>query len=181
MSAAPVFFSSKETSRISHVSLRQLQWWDETGILSPQRVQNKRKYQAEEVFTAMLVRELLERKFSTYTARKVLKELKRRRPNGLPKNGWLLTNGERLELLEHGDVVLSFLEQRRSPLFVLISLGGLAQALAQGQARLRRFAQIDSRLAARVNPATVEPERCAIRAAKPPQRMSFAEWSEKRA
>ena len=38
-------FSSLEVSRLTGVSLRQLQWWDEQGVVSPVQRGHRRLYQ----------------------------------------------------------------------------------------------------------------------------------------
>lgn len=45
----PDMYGKSETAREAHVTLRQLQWWDERGILSPVQMLHKRLYTKEQV------------------------------------------------------------------------------------------------------------------------------------
>ena len=123
-------FTSQEVCRLALVTMRQLQWWDDRGILCPER-DGRRLYSPHEACIAMLYQELHERGLLLHAFRRVVKEIRRQRAV-LPDKSrrWLLTDGARVVFLEHEDVVLRFLEQRRNPAFVLIPLVPLAARLA---------------------------------------------------
>jgi DNA-binding transcriptional MerR regulator len=130
-------YTSAEVARIAAVTLRQLQWWHEHGVLSAVQVGHKRVYAVQELFAALLFRELRARGFSLEDVRRIQKHLRQQRIV-LPSEShrWLLTNGERVVLLEHADVVLAFLEQRRSPVYRLISLDALEKRMQQESEKL---------------------------------------------
>lgn len=62
------FFTSEETARLADCSLRQLQWWDEKGIICPDCVRsrpggpfNTRSYTFEQVLRASVLQDLRRR------------------------------------------------------------------------------------------------------------------------
>ena len=57
-SVMPDTFSSLEVSKMTGVSLRQLQWWDEQGVVSPMQRGHRRMYQLHEVVEVSLITEL---------------------------------------------------------------------------------------------------------------------------
>jgi DNA-binding transcriptional MerR regulator len=133
-------YSTKQVREmIPAVSARQLQWWDETGVLSPLQRGHSRQYTAEDLFGVLLIEELKGRGFTLWQIRKVRKQLARQQFT-LPteRHRWLLTNGQLAVLLAHPDVVIAFLEQRRNPAYVLVSLEALAKKLEYGRAKVAR-------------------------------------------
>jgi DNA-binding transcriptional MerR regulator len=123
-------YTTAQVKRIACVTVRQLQWWDEAGLLSPIQCDHQRLYEPRQAFQAMLFRELRERGFSLADVRDIW-QAARRQGFQLPDEtrSWMLTDGKRVVFLSHPDVVLAFLEQRRNPVFVLISLAALAQRM----------------------------------------------------
>ena len=124
-------YTAQEVCRLGLVTHRQLQWWDEQGIISPDQSTGKRLYTPHELYGVMLYRELYERGFSLAAFRQVWRAIDRQAvelPD--PSKRWLLTDGERVVFMCHSEVVLAFLEQRRSPAFVLVPLAPLNRKLA---------------------------------------------------
>src|SRR5260370_16959849 len=70
-------FTSSDVSRIAEVSLRQLQWWDERKVVSPQHEGHKRVYRPEEVIEITVIAELRRKGFSLQKIRRVLRFLQR--------------------------------------------------------------------------------------------------------
>lgn len=132
--AAPMF-SSREVAHYSAIPLRQLQRWDETHLISVRQVGHKRQYSEQDFFRVLLARELQARGFSVQAIRTIWNGI--RASKGVVNPRWLLTNGERTVLLEHSDVVLAFLEQRRSPRFVLISLDAIKKRIEEVKGKVQ--------------------------------------------
>lgn len=132
-------YTAAEVRRLVPVSARQLQWWDEAGIVKPAHQHHRRLYRPAELLDVLLIHELKMRGFSLQQIRGVRKAL-RKQGFELPgeRQRWLLTNGERVVLLAHPDVVIAFLEQRRSPAYVLLSLEALARKVEEGRVRFRK-------------------------------------------
>src|SRR5947207_15927548 len=70
-------YTSNEVSKISGVSLRQLQWWDERKVVSPRQDGHKRVYMPQEVIEISVIAELRRKGFSLQKIRRVLKYLQR--------------------------------------------------------------------------------------------------------
>jgi len=121
-------YTTAEVVRITTLTPRQLQWWDETHLLRPHQENHKRLYTRAEAFTLLLYRELRARCFTLSEVRQMQRQLRQHTPL-MSAARWLLTDGSRVVLLNEGSVVLTFLEQRRIPAFHLISLDALAQKL----------------------------------------------------
>lgn len=134
-------YTTTQVARIATVTLRQLQWWDEQGIVCPPMEGHRRLYDPSQVFAALLFRELRTRGFSLQATRRVWAQMQKRNfvlPN--EQHRWLLTNGERVVLLAEQSTVLAFLEQRRSPAYSVIALEPLLAKMqsAPDVPRLRR-------------------------------------------
>src|SRR5574341_2246978 len=110
-------FSSSEVARLAHVSLRQLQWWDEKHVVSPRHQGHKRLYVPEEVLEITVIAELRRKGFSLQKLRRVLRFLARdmgRRLSDVLNNDselHLLTDGKSIYLEERNERVRS--EERR--------------------------------------------------------------------
>ena len=72
-------FTTNEVSHLARVSLRQLQWWDETRLIRPdgKRRASYRRYTHDDVFRTLLVAELRQRRLSLQRVRNILKALSR--------------------------------------------------------------------------------------------------------
>ena len=76
-SPAPQAFSSSDVARIARISLRQLQWWDERKVVSPEHRGHRRVYGPEEVIEISVIAELRRKGFSLQKIRRVLRYLQR--------------------------------------------------------------------------------------------------------
>lgn len=131
-----VGYTTAQVLRLVPVSARQLQWWDEQQIVSPPHQGHSRMYGPVELFGVLLIHELRMRGFTLRQIRNVRRGLvKQQLQIPTDQQRWLLTDGTRVVLLEHPDVVIAFLEQRRSPAFVLISLAALVKKVEEGRDR----------------------------------------------
>ena len=65
-------FSSKEVMALIGITARQLQWWDERGIVAPKRQGHRRIYSWDEVVTLAVICQLRRRGFSLQRMRKVI-------------------------------------------------------------------------------------------------------------
>jgi DNA-binding transcriptional MerR regulator len=130
--ALPEHYSTAQVARIACVTERQLQWWDEQGILSPIQVAHQRLYTPRQLFAALLFRELRERGFTLRIVARVWRSVERQNLE-LPDltRGWLVTNGASVKLLGERETVLAFLEQRRTPIYALVSLDALAARMSE--------------------------------------------------
>ena len=111
-----------EVSKITGVSLRQLQWWDEQGVVSPAQRGHRRLYQMHEVVEVALITELRHKGISLQKIRKVLAFLNKELGSGLVEAAQdggevhLLTDGENLYLESNHHTIVDILKNARQPL-----------------------------------------------------------------
>lgn len=104
------------------VSLRQLQWWDEQGAVSPVQRGHRRMYQMHEVVEVALITELRLKGISLQKIRKVLSFLKDELGGGLVEASQdggevhLLTDGENLYLESNHRTIVDILKNAKQPL-----------------------------------------------------------------
>ena len=67
----PQTFTSRAVVELTGISLRQLQWWDERGIVVPARDGHKRIYSLDDLAEVAVICELRERGFSLQKMRRV--------------------------------------------------------------------------------------------------------------
>ena len=70
-------FTSRAVVELTGISPRQLQWWDERGIVVPARDGHKRVYSFDDLAEVAVICELRERGFSLQKIRRVLRFLRR--------------------------------------------------------------------------------------------------------
>lgn len=124
-SGSPVVHSSADVSRLTGVSLRQLQWWDEQRVVSPRHEGHKRVYSVEEVLEISLIAELRRKGFSLQKIRRVLKLMQKEmaRRFGQIMTGesdvHLLTDGKSIHLEDSPDRIVDLLKAARQPMFLV--------------------------------------------------------------
>jgi DNA-binding transcriptional MerR regulator len=118
-------FTSSEVSRIAGVSLRQLQWWDERKVVSPQHEGHKRVYDPAEVIEVTVIAELRRKGFSLQKIRRVLrflqKEMGRRLADVLATESelHLITDGKSIFLEDQESRIIDLLKNARQPMFLV--------------------------------------------------------------
>jgi DNA-binding transcriptional MerR regulator len=70
-------FSSQEVARRTGITPRQLQWWDERGVVRPDREGRRRLYTVEQLTEIAVISELRRKGFSLQSVRKVMRFLGR--------------------------------------------------------------------------------------------------------
>src|SRR5579864_3345102 len=127
-SAAPQggeVYTSVEVARICGVSLRQLQWWDERKVVSPQQDGHKRVYLPHEVLEVSVIAELRRKGFSLQKIRRVLrflqKDMGKRLSEALEGSSpmHLLTDGKSIYLEEAPHRIIDLLKNARQPMFLV--------------------------------------------------------------
>jgi DNA-binding transcriptional MerR regulator len=68
-------FTSNDVIALTGISPRQLQWWDERGIVAPGRQGHRRIYSWDELVTVAVICQLRRRGFSLQRMRKVIRFL----------------------------------------------------------------------------------------------------------
>jgi len=132
-------FTSQNVVRLTGISPRQLQWWDEQGIVSPARQGHCRLYSLADLTEISVICELRRKGFSLQRVRKVLRFLQReygkRLVSTLSGSGQvhLLTDGERIYLETSARQVIDILKNARQPLLTIC----LSDAFRQIRADIR--------------------------------------------
>jgi DNA-binding transcriptional MerR regulator len=115
-------YSSLDVSNMTGVSLRQLQWWDEQGVVSPVQRGHRRMYQLHEVVEVSLITELRRKGISLQKIRRVLRFLKKELgPQFLAavQDGTevhLLTDGKTLFLETNHSSIVDILKNAEQPI-----------------------------------------------------------------
>ncbi|MGI8988544.1 MAG: MerR family transcriptional regulator [Bryobacteraceae bacterium] len=118
-------FTSGDVARISGVSLRQLQWWDERNVVSPRQDGHRRVYLPNEVVEVSVIAELRRKGFSLQKIRRVLrflqKEMGKRLSDAVAVDSevHLLTDGKSIYLEENSDRVIDILKNAKQPMFLV--------------------------------------------------------------
>lgn len=115
-------FTSAEVVKLTGITPRQLQWWDERGIVVPRRKAHRRLYSVDDITEIAVICALRRKGFPLQKMRNIMKFLQRelgRRLAEAVSNGsdyHLLTDGKRLYLENSQRQVIDVLKNSRQPL-----------------------------------------------------------------
>lgn len=118
-------YTSLEVSELAHVSLRQLQWWDEKKVVSPRHEGHRRVYSIEEVVEITVIAELRRKGFSLQKIRRVLRflhrEMGKRLHEVLESNSelHLVTDGKSIFLEDNHDRIINLMKDAKQPMFLV--------------------------------------------------------------
>lgn len=118
-------FTSAEVMARTGITARQLQWWDERGIVVPARQGHKRLYSLDDLAEVTVICDLRERGFSLQRVRKVMrllqKEFKKRLIDTVTAHAdyHLLTDGTRIFLKTSAEQVVDVLKNSRQPMLAI--------------------------------------------------------------
>lgn len=118
-------FSTDEVVALTGMTPRQLQWWDERGIVCPAREGRRRLYSIDDIAAIAVIRELRLRGFSLQRIRKLMRALEREFGRRLVETVsagseyHLLTDGARLYLRTSPEQVVEVLKAARQPMFAI--------------------------------------------------------------
>jgi DNA-binding transcriptional MerR regulator len=126
-------FASADVARLSGVSLRQLQWWDEQKVVSPRHEGHKRIYLTSDVVEVGVIAELRHKGFSLQKIRRVLRFLQRELGKRMEEviggaELHLMTDGKAIHLESDRDRIFELLKGARQAMF-LISLSDQVRRL----------------------------------------------------
>ncbi len=115
-------FTSQEVVVLTGITPRQLQWWDERGVVEPLRQGHRRVYSVKNLTEVAVICELRRKGFSLQGVRKVLRFLKREFGKGLveivARNSecHLLTDGTHLYLETSARQIVDILKNSSQPI-----------------------------------------------------------------
>jgi DNA-binding transcriptional MerR regulator len=131
-------FTSAQVSERTGLTPRQLQWWDEQGIVVPAREGHRRLYSTKDLAELAILCDLRRRGFSLQRIRRMLALLRREfghRLADLVARGpglHLLTDGESVFLRDSESGVIDLLRNTQQPLLAICVGPVLKQVLAPG-------------------------------------------------
>jgi DNA-binding transcriptional MerR regulator len=137
-------FTSREVVQLTGISARQLQWWDERGIVVPARQGRRRLYSLEDLSEVAVICELRERGFSLQRVRKVVRFLQREFGKRLAEtvsgssDYHLLTDGHSLYLETSAQQIVDILKNARQPMLAICLSDTVRRVRANIQAGKKR-------------------------------------------
>jgi DNA-binding transcriptional MerR regulator len=118
-------FTSQDIIRLTGITARQLQWWDERGIVVPARQGHRRVYSFEDLTEVAVICELRRKGFSLQRMRKVVRFLQKEFSKRLSEtvsgssSYHLLTDGRSLYLETSPQQIVDILKNSRQPMFAI--------------------------------------------------------------
>jgi DNA-binding transcriptional MerR regulator len=115
-------FTSNELIALTGITARQLQWWDERGLVVPARQGHRRVYGWDELVTVAVICQLRRRGFSLQRVRKVIRFLQQEFDTSLAatvraaSEYHLLTDGTHLYLRTSARQVVDLLKNAQQPM-----------------------------------------------------------------
>ena len=143
----PKQFSSQQVVRLTGISPRQLQWWDEQGIVCPARDGRNRTYSLADLTEVSVICELRRKGFSLQRVRKVMRFLQRELGKRLVETVitgsevHLLTDGRRIYLETSTRQVIDILKNAQQPLLTVCLSDTLRQIRSNLRAQQRKPAR----------------------------------------
>jgi DNA-binding transcriptional MerR regulator len=124
---------------LTGITLRQLQWWDERGVVVPARKGHRRLYSMEDLAEVAVICQLRRKGFSLQRVRKVMRFLQREIGKRLAhtvsgaSEYHLLTDGRSLYLETSPRQIVDILRNARQPILSVC----LSDAVRQVRAEIR--------------------------------------------
>jgi DNA-binding transcriptional MerR regulator len=137
----PDGFSSLDVIALTGVTARQLQWWDEQGVVKPDRAGHSRRYSMQNLTVVAVICELRRKGFSLQGVRKVIRFLNREFGKGLAEivsrnsDVHLLTDGKHLYLETSARQIVDILKNSSQPILGICLSDAVRQVRADVIAR----------------------------------------------
>ncbi len=134
-------FLSHDVIALTGITARQLQWWDERGVVKPQRQGHRRLYSIENLTEIAVICELRRKGFSLQGVRKVMRYLERELGKGLAEivgrnsDVHLLTDGKHLYLETSARQIVDILKNSSQPILGICLSDAVRQVRAELVAR----------------------------------------------
>src|SRR5271165_1942914 len=115
-------FTSHEVMALTGLTPRQLQWWDERGVVKPEREGHRRLYSLNQLIEVAVICEMRRKGFSLQGVRKVLRFLHQELGKGLAEvvgqtsEYHLLTDGTHLYLETSAEQIVDILKNSNQPI-----------------------------------------------------------------
>ena len=137
-------FTSRDVVQLTGITARQLQWWDERGIVVPARQGRRRLYSMEDLSEVAVICELRDRGFSLQHVRKVVRFLQHEFGKRLAEtvsgasDYHLLTDGRNLYLETSAQQIVDILKNARQPMLAICLSDTVRQVRASIQGGKKR-------------------------------------------
>jgi len=129
-------FTSNEVVALTGITPRQLQWWDERGIVTVARIGHKRIYSLDDLAEIAVICDLRRRGFSLQKIRAVIRFLQKELGKRLVETVTaaseyhLLTDGRHIYLEDSARAVVDLLKNARQPMLSVCLSDTIQRVLA---------------------------------------------------
>jgi DNA-binding transcriptional MerR regulator len=129
-------FTSRDVIALTGITARQLQWWDERGVVRPEREGHRRLYSLNQLTEIVVICQLRRKGFSLQGVRKVVRFLDREFGKGLAeivdRNSeiHLLTDGKDLYLETSAKQIVDILKNSDQPILGICLTDAVRQVRA---------------------------------------------------
>ena len=153
-------FTSEQVVALTGITPRQLQWWDERGIIVPAREGRNRLYSMDDVAEMAVVCQLRRRGFSLQRVRKIMRYLQRELGKRLAEtvtagsDYHLLTDGRRIYLENSAREVIDILKNSKQPMLAVCLSDTVREIHAEIRTQAAPARQARERAAKRKNVST---------------------------
>ena len=130
-------FTSRDVISLTGITPRQLQWWDERGVVRPDRQGHRRVYSLHQLTEVAVICELRRKGFSLQSVRKVMRFLQRELGKGLAEivsrnsEYHLLTDGTHLYLETSARQIVDILKNSNQPILGICLTDAVRQVRAE--------------------------------------------------
>jgi len=130
-------FTSRDVIALTGITPRQLQWWDERGVVKPGREGHRRLYSMNHLTEVAVICELRRKGFSLQGVRKVMRFLDREFGKGLDEivsrtsEYHLLTDGKHLYLETSARQIVDILKNSSQPILGICLSDAVRQVRAE--------------------------------------------------
>jgi len=134
-------FTSRDVMELTGITARQLQWWDERGIVVPAREGHRRLYSLDDLAEIAVICDLRRRGFSLQRVRKVVRFLQKEFGKRLVEtvggrsDYHLLTDGQRIYVETSAQQAIDVLKNARQPMFTICLSDTVREIRAQLSSR----------------------------------------------
>jgi len=118
-------YTSNEVMGLTGITARQLQWWDERGVVRPERQGRNRFYSMADLAEVTVICELRDKGFSLQRIRRIMRFLQREFSKRLAEtvtgssDYHLLTDGRTLYLETSARQIVDILKNSRQPMLAI--------------------------------------------------------------
>jgi DNA-binding transcriptional MerR regulator len=134
-------YSSNQVIALTGITARQLQWWDERGLVVPRKEGHRRLYSLDDVAEMAIICDLRRRGFSLQRVRKVVKFIQKEFGKRLVEtvggrsDYHLLTDGQHIYLETSAQQAIDVLKNARQPMFTICLSDTVREVRAQLSSR----------------------------------------------